>query len=208
MIFDSLSDWYFFFRSIILQNRIAAPVLTAVAAIPGPRIAPGSTLPYCVRYAMMFTGISCREEMFRIRKVHISLLATPRGAAFFFFALRSSSSKARSSIARSPAGVAAQPSPRMFDTQFKVICSFAGWSFGMFGNRKRINGRISLETDRIRPASFAISISPIQSPITPSIVMHSVTASRAESSNASDMAPTFPVRVPHITPINIILPQI
>lgn len=41
------------------------------------RIIPaGFTLPYCCRYAIILTGISCKEEIFKIRNVHISLLAT------------------------------------------------------------------------------------------------------------------------------------
>ena len=38
-----------FLRSITLQNRMAAAVLTAVARIPGPTTAVGFTLPYWVR---------------------------------------------------------------------------------------------------------------------------------------------------------------
>ena len=37
------------FRSITLQNTTATAVLTAVAAIPGPTMAVGFTLPYCAR---------------------------------------------------------------------------------------------------------------------------------------------------------------
>ena len=43
---------FFFHRlllSIILQNTIAAPVLTAVATIPAPTIAAGFGLPYWLR---------------------------------------------------------------------------------------------------------------------------------------------------------------
>ena len=38
------------FPSIILQYITATSVLTAVAAIPGPTIAAGFTLPYWLRY--------------------------------------------------------------------------------------------------------------------------------------------------------------
>ena len=100
---------------------MAIPVLTAVARIAGPTIAVGATLPYSVRKAIILTGISCREEIFRIRKSHISLLATPIGTARCFFLRGSSSRSASSSMAFSPAGVAAQPSPRIFASRFVAI---------------------------------------------------------------------------------------
>ena len=59
----------------VLIYKTAAPVLIAVARIAGPTIAVGVTLPYSVRKAMILTGINCREDIFRIRKSHISLLA-------------------------------------------------------------------------------------------------------------------------------------
>jgi len=61
---------------MILQNIIAVPVLIAVATIPAPTIAVGSTLPYWLRKAMTFTGINWREEIFKMRKLHMALLAT------------------------------------------------------------------------------------------------------------------------------------
>src|SRR5699024_2124565 len=120
---------------IILQKITAAPVLTAVARIPAPTTAAGFTLPYWLRYAITLTGISCREEILMIRKSHISLLAT----AFFlagpeiFPILLSSSSFPSSSIAFSPAGVAAHPSPRKFAIKFVEICSFALCPSGISG---------------------------------------------------------------------------
>ena len=88
-------------------------VLTAVAAIAGPTIAVGFTLPYWLRYAITLTGISCSDEILIIRNAHISLLATPRGIALIPCmlpaALRSSSKFLSASIAFSAAGVAAPP---------------------------------------------------------------------------------------------------
>ena len=46
-----------------------------VAMIAGNIIDEGLALPYAVLYAIIFTGISCRDEMLRTRNVHISLLA-------------------------------------------------------------------------------------------------------------------------------------
>lgn len=43
------TSYYFPFLSIILQNITATPVLTAVAAIAGPTMAVGFTLPYWLR---------------------------------------------------------------------------------------------------------------------------------------------------------------
>ena len=103
------------FTSIILQYTTATIVLTAVATIPAPTIPAGFTLPYWLRYAITFTGINCSDEILIIKNVHISLLAIP----FFLTGpgIRpdrlSSSSLESCSIALSPAGVAAHPSPRM-----------------------------------------------------------------------------------------------
>ena len=121
-------DYFPLFPSIILQKITATIVLTAVAAIPAPTIPAGFTLPYWLLYAITFTGINCSDEIFSIKNVHISLLAIPffltcPGSRLF---LRSSSSLESSSIARSPAGVAAHPSPRTLAMIFVVMCSSAG----------------------------------------------------------------------------------
>lgn len=62
--------------SFTLQYTTAVNVLINVATIAGAIIPAGFTLPYCCRYAIILTGISCKEEIFKIRNVHISLLAT------------------------------------------------------------------------------------------------------------------------------------
>lgn len=107
------------FPSITLQKTTPASVLTAVARIAGPTMAVGFTLPYWLLYATTFMGINCKDEIFRIKNTHISSLATPFGTAGSFpdmppAALRSSSRFLSSSMAFKPAGVAAQPRPRMF----------------------------------------------------------------------------------------------
>lgn len=63
------------FQSIILQNTTATAVLKNVATIAGAITAVGFTLPYCCRYTIIFTGINCNDEIFRIRKLHISFEA-------------------------------------------------------------------------------------------------------------------------------------
>ena len=55
-----------------LQNTTATAVLKNVATIAGAITAVGFTLPYCCLYTIIFTGISCKEEIFKIRKSHIS----------------------------------------------------------------------------------------------------------------------------------------
>ena len=65
------------YRSMTLQNITATTVLIKVAARAGPTMAVGFTLPYWLRYAIMFMGISCSEDMLIMRNVHISLLAVP-----------------------------------------------------------------------------------------------------------------------------------
>ena len=61
--------------SLALQYRIETSSPAAVAIMAGAIMIAGFTLPYWVRYAIMLTGISCKEEILRIRNVHISLLA-------------------------------------------------------------------------------------------------------------------------------------
>ena len=102
-------------------------MLAAVAASAGPTMAVGCTLPYWLRYAITLTGISCREEIFKIRKVHISRFAVPFGtAAGFLFFRRSSSSSSNCSMARSPGGVAAAPRPNTL----QIIFVAADWIAG------------------------------------------------------------------------------
>lgn len=77
-----------------------------------------------------------QEDMFIIKKVHISLLAVTGG---FPVLLHSSSfSFCSSSMAFSPAGVQAQPSPRILAIILVEIYSLAAWFPGIRGKRKEI----------------------------------------------------------------------
>ena len=58
----------------------------------------------------MFTGINWSDEIFKIKNVHMALLAVPGETDFLCF-----SNSASSSMAFRPKGVAAHPSPRKFD---------------------------------------------------------------------------------------------
>lgn len=180
-----------------------------VATSPAPTITVGFTLPYWLRYAMMLIGISCREEMFMIKNVHISSLAIPFSLAtpLYLPHLLPSSSSSRASIACSPAGVAAQPSPSIFAIMFVVMYSFALCSLGIFGKKKCITGEIAFDKFWMIPAFVAISISPTHNDITPTIVIHSVTASLDESSAAFVIFARFPCNVPYIIPMIIIPAQ-
>ena len=103
------------FLPITLQYITATTVLKNVATIAGAITAAGLALPYWLRYAIMFTGINCNDEIFITRNVHISSLAVrapqsmkPFAAAIPTFASiyspfpRSRSSSSKSLIARSP----------------------------------------------------------------------------------------------------------
>ena len=103
---------------------------------------------------------------------------------------------ASSSIAFNPAGVAADPSPRIFAIIFAAIYSCALCPFGIPGKRKWINGFNFSDHFLISPAPLAISITPTQSAIIPVMVMHSVTASFADANAASVTACIFPVTAP------------
>ena len=108
--------------SMPLQKTIAAAVLISVAATAGPTIAAGFPLPYWLRYAMILTGISCREDMLMIKNVHISFDAMPFPAGFLPCpSCRFVSSCTSASIAFNPAGVAAHPRPKMFAIKFVAI---------------------------------------------------------------------------------------
>ena len=135
------------------------------------------------------------------RKVHISSLATSVSFP------RSSSRCASSDIARSPAGVAAQPSPRIFATKLADIEVRAGCSFGILGKRKPMTGFSSLVIPFMIPASTATSISPDQNATIPNMVKHSVTASLDEASTASVISFTLPVSTPYTIPVNSIPPH-
>ena len=115
-------------RFFNLQKIIAAAVLHIVAISPGPTTAAGLTLPYWLRYAMILTGISCRDEMLTIRNVHISSVAIsgPRFREVPFCPQSSRLRSCNASIAFNPAGVAAQPSPKTFAIIFVAMYSLAG----------------------------------------------------------------------------------
>ena len=116
----------------------------------------------------------------------------------------SSSHFASSRIADKPNGVAAQPSPKMLAIILEIMYSVAGCSLGKSGNSTFITGRIPLLIPAIRPESLAICIMPVQSAITPSIVIQSVTASLEELIAASPTAAPCPLQIPMITPKRII----
>ena len=103
---------------MIFAKRIPTIVEQKVATMAGATIAVGFTLPYWLRNTMMLTGISCKDEMLRIRNIHISLVATPLCGLIL----------SRAFIALIPDGVAAHPSPRRLATIFVLMYSFASLS--------------------------------------------------------------------------------
>ena len=134
--------------------------------------------------------------MLIMRKVHISLLAMPRlrtgpGRRAF---LRSSSSFPSSSMAFSPAGVAAQPSPRKLAIKLVTMYSSEECPEGRFGKRKRMSGLSFREAWAMIPPFSAIFISPIHIERTPIIVMHKETASFDESMAAFVISGIRPVK--------------
>ena len=79
---------------------------------------------------------------------------------------------------------------------FVVICLFASCPSGTSGNRKCTTGCSFRDAAAISPDRCAISISPTQKDITPSIVIQSVTASLEESSAAFVTSAILPVNAP------------
>ena len=110
-------------------------------------------------------------------------------------------------MAFNPAGVAAHPSPNMLAIIFVEICGIALWEEGSSGNKKCRKGKSFAESFRIMPASWAISIIPVQKAITPEIVMQSVTASLEESSAAFVISGICPVNAAKKTPAMIMPAQ-
>ena len=140
-----------------------------------------------------------------IRNVHISLLAVPLPKAPGFFCLLRSSSKASSSsMAFSPAGVAAQPRPSILAIILVEIWAAAGWSSGISGNKSLITGLIFFVSASMSPASSPTLRIPHQKDMIPSIVKHRVTASLAESSAPLVTWARFPWNAPHRIPRAII----
>lgn len=138
-----------------------------VAARAGPVTAAGSLLPNWLRYATMVTGISWSDEIFIIRKVHISRLAVSSPGFFNAF------------MARSPAGVAALPRPSIFAIIFTAICFLAGWPFSRCGKRKSRTGSIFPASQSTRPEVWPICKIPFQKVMIPSMVIPKETASAA-----------------------------
>ena len=106
-----------------------------------------------------------------------------------------------------PAGVAAQPSPRILLIILAAIYSSALCPFGTDGNKKARTGRSALVRASMIPAFFAIFISPVHIDMIPNMVIQSVTASFDESSAAVPTSPVFPVNAATIIPANSIIPQ-
>lgn len=130
----------------------------------------------------MLIGTSCNDEIFKTRKAHIISEALPPPFSSF----------CSSRIALSPAGVAAQPSPRILAAILAAIYSLALWRGGMSGNNQWIKGYIVFAIFFIRPLFTAISIMPFQTPITPSIKIHKFTASVEDEIKLSVICPIVP----------------
>ena len=150
---------------------------------------------------MTLTGINCNDEIFKIKNVHISLLAD-----LGFFPFRSSSSFASSSIAFNPRGVAPQPSPKKFAMTLAEIYSIAGCSFGILGNKKCKSGCIFSVILSINPELLAICMIPIHIATIPDIVIQSATASLQDNA-ASVTSESLPVTAPYKMPMSIIAPH-
>ena len=99
-------------------------------------------------------------------------------------------------MAFSPAGVAAQPRPKILAITLVVIYSLAGCSRGSRGNMKFIKGAIARDARLMTPLLWAISINPTHNAIIPAMVIHSVTASPADSSAASVNSGSLPCKAP------------
>ena len=147
---------------------------------------------------MIFTGISCSEEIFRIRKTHISRLAD----------LLPLLSLASSCIAFSAGGVAAHPSPTIFAMMFVHIYSYAGCSGESLGNKNLMTGDIFDDHFFIRPVRSAIFIIPHHIVTIPSMVIQSETASLPASMIPAFTSSICPVRSAVIIPTKIMAAQI
>jgi len=77
-----------------------------------------------------------------------------------------------------------------------VICSSASCSFGIFGNKKRTTGYMTLVNPPIIPEFSAIFIRTVHTDIIPSIVMHRLTALFADSIISVLISAAFPVMQP------------
>ena len=64
------------FYSLFYNTPPPSSVLQTWPTIAGAIIPAGFTLPYWLLYAIILTGINCKEEIFKIKNVDISLLAT------------------------------------------------------------------------------------------------------------------------------------
>ena len=85
------------------------------------------------------------------------------------------------------------PKPSRLAVIFKQIAFIAGLSFLQDGNRRRVNGFISLERISVIPPESAIFISPVQAHIMPSIVKTNSTAPVAPLMTAAESCGTLPV---------------
>ena len=171
-------------------------MLAAVAASAGPTMAVGCTLPYWLRYAITLTGISCREEIFKIRKVHISRFAVPFGtAAGFLFFRRSSSSSSNCSMARSPAACRCAKTEYITDH----ICGsrLDGRVIRWYLWKQKAHDRSHLFYQAVDHSRFPCNLhQPLQRPVTPRREIASTTASFEARSAPSVTSGSFPQKAP------------
>ena len=104
--------------------------------------------------------------MFTVRNIHIAPVARPLSRFSF----------CSSFIAMSPAGVAAQPSPKKFAAKFAAMYCRARCPLGTEGNRKSISGVSFSARLSIMPPRSAIFSMPDQTATTPAIVNASSSA--------------------------------
>ena len=154
--------------------------------------------PLCTALRLPFVispFLFCRSE---------PILLPNRCSSFTFSSLRSSSRFSSSFIADKPAGVAAHPSPSILAIILVAMASPAGCPSGRLGNKNLIIGFIFFAICSISPARCPISKIPVHRAMTPSMVMHRLTASFAESRAPWVTWLMVPWKAPHRIPTRII----
>lgn len=185
-------------RFFNLQKIIAAAVLHIVAISPGPTTAVWLTLPYWLRYVMILTGISCRDEMLMIRNVHISSVAIsgPRFREVPFCPQSSRLRSCNASIVFNPAGVAAQPSPKKTLQHIRRNVFVGGVLLRRSETGNAAPGAFSVKVPQWSPPFPQSASVPPRKRHHPIMVIQSVTASFAESSAAVVICGRVPWNAP------------
>jgi hypothetical protein len=165
-----------------LANDLGNLVSRTVAKSAVPTISVGLLEPAEALRPITVAGITCTEEVFKTRNVHMALVAL-EGLGLSFCS---------SFIAFMPMGVAAFPRPSILAARFITTAPMAGWFLGTPGKMGTSTGLITLDSVSTSPDLSATRITPVHSAIIPIRPRKSSTDEDEPAIIPADTSPMLP----------------